>query len=97
MIKKALLLCILGISGYASAGKLRFTIEIEKPDNSKGGEIRIHVQGGVPPYTVNVTGQAPQTGTGPFTFGGLAAVSYQMNVNDAEGNSALLSILYDQL
>ncbi len=91
MMKKALLLCILGISGYATAGELRFTFEIENPANCQGeddGEITVNVQGGVAPYTVNVTGQAPQTGASPFTFDDLAAGSYQINVTDSAGNAA---------
>ncbi len=92
MMKKALLLCILGISGYASAGELRFTFEVNNPANCQGendGKITINVQGGNVPYTVTVTGQPTQIEVGPaFTFDGLAAGSYQINVSDPFGDSA---------
>ncbi len=56
-------------------------------DNS--GVITVSVEDGIPPYTVDVTGQATKTGDGSaaFVFSNLYAGNYVIEVSDARGVS----------
>lgn len=50
------------------------------------GEIVVTITGGAAPYTVSVTGQSDQTGSGPtFTFSGLSVGDYTVTVTDDDG------------
>ncbi len=85
MKKIFILLSLIGVGAPIVASQDPMAINVETTKDNGSVDITVSVDGGIPPYNVEVTDQVLQIGAGPgFVFSDLPVGSYVVTVTDSD-------------